>query len=56
MDEKELKGFLKGFGVALIISAAIFYVMVINLRQSYEAQIEGMETRVEETTGVSDPK
>lgn len=56
MDEKELKGFLKGFGVALILSAAIFYVMVINLRQDYEAQIEAIEIRAEETTAVSDPK
>lgn len=47
MDKRELKGFLKGFGVALILSAAIFYLMVINLRMDYEAQLEGMAPLVE---------
>jgi len=50
VDKREIKGFLKGFGVALILSAAIFYIMVINLRMGYEAQLEGGGALLESTS------
>lgn len=55
MDRVELRGFLKGFGVALVVSAAIFYMMIIGIRMSHQAEIKKLQveqpTVIEEITG-----
>lgn len=38
MERSELKGLFKGIGIASIVCAAIFYMMVLNLRTDFEAQ------------------
>lgn len=48
MNKVELKGFLKGFGIALILSAAIFYTLVLNIRSTYESGIMTTEEIVEQ--------
>lgn len=35
MDHREIKGFLKGIGMTLIISAAIFYGMILTIRTEH---------------------
>lgn len=39
MKKQEIKGLLKGLGVGMILSAAIFYGMLLNLRMAYESSL-----------------
>ncbi len=47
MSKLEVKGILKGIGIACIVCAAIFYSMIMNIRTDYEMALTDDEVIIE---------